>query len=172
MFGKEVAPTTGTPHIQGYIYWKNGKTMSASRNLLPKRVGFHEPAKGSYKDNWNYCSKSNNVLTNMERPEDKEANEKAIEQAKWNAMSDSEKDWHDWIFNEREVWRTHMNWKNIIESEIFKSNEKIREADPWECSHSNIIKNMKAYEESSKNIDCEACMAEPTACGAETSDIS
>lgn len=65
IFGKEVAPTTGTPHIQGYIYWKSAKTISASRKLLPQRVANHEPAKGSPEQNYFYCSKEKNFVSNM-----------------------------------------------------------------------------------------------------------
>lgn len=36
-YGEEVAPTTGTPHLQCYIYMKNGKNWSAMRKTLPAR---------------------------------------------------------------------------------------------------------------------------------------
>lgn len=71
IFGKEVAPSTGTPHIQGYIYWKNGKTIDASRKLLPRRVANHEPAKGTPDQNYIYCSKEGNFETNMPVPKPK-----------------------------------------------------------------------------------------------------
>lgn len=70
IFGKEHAPTTGTPHIQGYIYWKNGKTIEASRKLLPRRVSNHEPALGSPDQNYIYCSKEA-FETNMPEPKPK-----------------------------------------------------------------------------------------------------
>lgn len=70
IFGKEHAPTTGTPHIQGYIYWKNGKTIEASRKLLPRRVSNHEPALGSPDQNYIYCSKEA-FETNMPAPKQK-----------------------------------------------------------------------------------------------------
>lgn len=65
IFGKEIAPTTKTPHIQGYLYWKNAKTISASREMLPLRVANHEPAKGTPKQNYVYCSKEGDFITNM-----------------------------------------------------------------------------------------------------------
>ena len=36
VFGKEVAPTTGTPHLQGYIEWSKRKTLSVCRRLLSR----------------------------------------------------------------------------------------------------------------------------------------
>lgn len=59
--GKEVAPETGTPHLQGYIETENGKTASAMRALLPQ--GTHvEVAKGNRKCNRKYCCKEGDVV--------------------------------------------------------------------------------------------------------------
>ena len=35
VYGKEIAPTTGTPHLQGYVRFKSPKTMSAALKALP-----------------------------------------------------------------------------------------------------------------------------------------
>lgn len=35
-FGKEVAPGTGTPHLQGYIYFAQPKGQVAVRALIPR----------------------------------------------------------------------------------------------------------------------------------------
>lgn len=60
IFGKEIAPTTGTEHLQGYIYFKNAITFSSIKNKLPD--GSHiEAAKGSPQQNIAYCSKSGNT---------------------------------------------------------------------------------------------------------------
>ncbi len=58
IFGKEVAPTTGTPHLQGYVYFANPRMMSGVKKLLP---GAHlETAKGNEEQNFKYCSKDGN----------------------------------------------------------------------------------------------------------------
>lgn len=58
--GEEVAPTTGTPHLQGFVYWRNAKTLSATRIKLP---GCHvERARGTPAQADAYCRKT--------RPED------------------------------------------------------------------------------------------------------
>lgn len=59
VFGYETAPTTGTQHLQCYIYWKNEKTLSAARKKLPKRISKFAPR---YRDGHpdvaaNYCKK-------------------------------------------------------------------------------------------------------------------
>lgn len=55
IFGREVAPTTGTRHIQGYAYFTNALTMSALSKKLPRaRL---EQAKGNPGENREYCSK-------------------------------------------------------------------------------------------------------------------
>lgn len=36
VYGRETAPTTGTPHLQGFIYFAAGKTPSAVSRLLPR----------------------------------------------------------------------------------------------------------------------------------------
>jgi len=57
-FGKEIAPTTNTPHLQGYLYFSNARTWQSTQKLL-KRC-FCEPALGSAVQNEAYCSKADN----------------------------------------------------------------------------------------------------------------
>ncbi|AXH74447.1 MAG: putative viral replication protein [Cressdnaviricota sp.] len=53
--GEEVAPTTLTPHLQGFVYFKNAKTSSAVRLLFP---GCHvETARGTPNECDSYCRK-------------------------------------------------------------------------------------------------------------------
>lgn len=55
IYGFETAPTTGTPHLQGYFEMKNAKTESALRKKLP---GIHiTVAKGDALQNRDYCGK-------------------------------------------------------------------------------------------------------------------
>lgn len=58
IFGYEIAPTTGTKHIQGYVHFINAKCFSSMKKLIPK---IHlEPAKGNDTQNRNYCIKGGN----------------------------------------------------------------------------------------------------------------
>ncbi len=45
----------GTPHIQGFVNWKNPKTFSATKTLL--REAHIERSRGSLDDNYAYCTK-------------------------------------------------------------------------------------------------------------------
>lgn len=57
VFGREVAPTTGTPHLQGYVSFKSQATF----DQLHKRAGLERAsfrvAKGDAKSNQVYCTK-------------------------------------------------------------------------------------------------------------------
>jgi hypothetical protein len=55
IFGKEIAPTTGTPHLQGYFETKEAMTMSAVCKKI-KRISLRE-AKGNADSNDDYCGK-------------------------------------------------------------------------------------------------------------------
>lgn len=55
IYGHEIAPTTGTPHLQGYVYFNSQRTMTAVVKDVP-RISLRE-AKGSADSNFVYCSK-------------------------------------------------------------------------------------------------------------------
>lgn len=53
--GREVAPTTGTVHLQCYVHWVNPKSMARMRSLF---AGAHlSVALGTPQQNKVYCSK-------------------------------------------------------------------------------------------------------------------
>lgn len=80
IYGREIAPETQTPHLQGYVYFKHGKTFEAARRLL---IGCHiELAKGSSKQNKSYCSKGGNYIELGEQPLDN-ADKGLAEQERW-----------------------------------------------------------------------------------------
>lgn len=56
IFGKEVGES-GTPHIQGYVYFKNPKDMKGVKKILNNNKLHLEVAKGNTKQNLSYCSK-------------------------------------------------------------------------------------------------------------------
>lgn len=57
IIGKEIAPTTGTKHLQGYFYNKNAIRFSTLKTLYPKASW--RVAKGTKEQNFIYCSKEN-----------------------------------------------------------------------------------------------------------------
>lgn len=66
--GKEVG-VEGTPHIQGYLYFKNAKTWSAVKKYPPLRRAHLEVAKGDPTSNQKYCSKEGNFVEEGSLPE-------------------------------------------------------------------------------------------------------
>lgn len=67
VFGREVAPTTGTPHLQGYVYYTNPRGFSRAKSDLPS--GSHiEVTKGSAQQNYDYCSKGKDFEQFGDRP--------------------------------------------------------------------------------------------------------
>jgi len=55
IFGKEIAPETGTPHLQGYVVFNSGIRLTTLKN---KHAKMHwEAAKGNAAQNYKYCSK-------------------------------------------------------------------------------------------------------------------
>lgn len=60
IFGLETAPTTGTPHLQGYIEFTQYKRRSAVQKLIHPKAHL-EPAKGNRRQNIIYCSKSGDI---------------------------------------------------------------------------------------------------------------
>lgn len=68
-FGKEVAPTTGTPHLQGFIYFANPRSFASVLSLLPSGVHL-EVANGTPGQNKTYCEKDGEFYEQGECPLD------------------------------------------------------------------------------------------------------
>lgn len=71
--GKEVGQS-GTPHLQGFIYFFNAKTMSAVKKMNYFRRAHLEPMKGTPEQAANYCKKDGNFLESGEVPAHKSVN--------------------------------------------------------------------------------------------------
>lgn len=67
IIGKEVGDE-GTPHLQGYVEFKFGKTLTALKKINNR--AHWEIAKGNTDQNVKYCSKEGNFTTNLEVPID------------------------------------------------------------------------------------------------------
>lgn len=78
--GKEIAPSTGTPHIQGFVMWRKQKRMSQLIKAYPGMDWGHTD--GTPWENFTYCSKDGDFEEYGERPptkftRDKKAKESA-----------------------------------------------------------------------------------------------
>lgn len=68
VFGSEVAPTTGTPHFQGYVTFKNPRSISGVNKKFFGNKARLEVAKGTAEENRVYCTKDNNFVEGGEMP--------------------------------------------------------------------------------------------------------
>lgn len=59
VYGKEVAPTTGTPHLQGFIYFRDQKTLSAVKKILPRCHLSVKSEWSLFQEAAGYCKKGN-----------------------------------------------------------------------------------------------------------------
>lgn len=57
-FAEEVAPTTGTPHLQGYVHWENPRSLDSFHKATLRKTHLgdeHGRTDGSADDNRKYC---------------------------------------------------------------------------------------------------------------------
>ncbi len=98
VIGKEVG-NNGTPHLQGYVYFKSAKTMTAIKRLFGDRLHL-EVAKGNSQQNFEYCSKGGDFQEIGVRPatqaekgdKEKRRYEDAWEAAKTGCIEDIDAD--------------------------------------------------------------------------------
>jgi len=84
-YSHEVAPSTGTPHLQGFISFNSAKTKQAVIRLLP---GCHiEVMNGSIAENEAYCSKSGDLIERGEKPVSN-TNRGRAEKLRWQRAKD------------------------------------------------------------------------------------
>lgn len=77
--GKEVAPSTGRPHLQGYIYFDTARTFLSMKKAIDDRV-FLEAARGKADRNQEYTQKEGEFFEKGEKPD--QGKRKAIEEIK------------------------------------------------------------------------------------------
>lgn len=63
IFGKEVCPTTGTPHLQGYCELKSQMRLSGLKKINNRAHWKERYEHATAEDNAEYCSKSGDVFT-------------------------------------------------------------------------------------------------------------
>lgn len=69
IIGSEIAPTTGTPHLQGFVSYKSTKTLKTLKKVFSDRAHF-ENAIADDETNRTYCSKES-VLIEIGTPQTK-----------------------------------------------------------------------------------------------------
>lgn len=64
-YGHETCPTTGRKHLQGWVYWKNARSMFACRGQYKCWIAV---CKGTIDQQDEYCSKESTLTTFGKRP--------------------------------------------------------------------------------------------------------
>ena len=88
IMGKEKAPKTGTPHIQGYFYCNNAITFNTARNMTLGKCNLQK-ARGDSAQNEKYCSKEHDWESYGTRPmtqAEKGQEGKTNQQEKWKRI--------------------------------------------------------------------------------------
>jgi len=100
VIGLEVAPTTGTPHLQGYFQFKDNRTVSAVSRLVPR--AHIEVAVKSPMACCMYCIKDGQWLSNDASKVDEICQYKTPPTARLADVPDdykaSELSWSDWFW--------------------------------------------------------------------------
>jgi len=89
-FGREVAPTTGTRHLQGYIRFRDGKSLRSARRILN---GAHVEVARTIRQAIEYCHKEGDFVEFGQRPVDDDErgdNEKARWEKAWTKAKDGD----------------------------------------------------------------------------------
>lgn len=87
ILAKELGTKKQTPHIQGYVYFRNAKSVDQFKSWVNNKRVHIEPAKAGPQANLKYCSKDNNYVTNI-----KEKRYKSYEEKKKELLRDLFKD--------------------------------------------------------------------------------
>ena len=136
--GLELAPTTGTPHYQGYVYLKSARTL---KSLIKKLPGaHHEECKGSAAQNDVYCRKGG-VIVHTAGVLPKQGKRTDIDQVKEDVLAGG---------NLRSIYLTTKNFQTIrIAEGMLKFFEKPRSWKPeiiWFHGATGCGKTFAAHE--------------------------
>lgn len=107
MFGQELAPTTGTEHLQGFVVLKKQMRITELIKRIPFPIHWIV-MKGTIADNIKYCSKGQNVVS-YGCPKSKEELRVDYEILKYNDLYKWQQEVYDFIEYEKPDGRT-LHW--------------------------------------------------------------
>jgi len=138
IYGKEVAPTTGTIHLQGYVIFEKDTRLTKAINSLPH--GCHvEMAKGSSFQNITYCSKEGNVTEHGVAP----INAGKREKTDWAQVLSAAQEGRTDDIPER----IRFNFSNLIDSHRRFNITDTEEKMEWYYGTTGTGKSRRAREE-------------------------
>lgn len=89
VYGHEVAPSTGTKHLQGFLVLEKNARVSALKKLHPR--AHWEQAKGNSQQNRTYCTKEGKDIIERGTPPSDKKKQGEEEKARWEAARASAK---------------------------------------------------------------------------------
>lgn len=84
-YSHEIAPSTGTPHLQGYLHHKNALRFDSIRRWFPWHI---EIMRGSFHQNQVYCSKQDTLLKFGTEPLTQSDGARMTNQERWSAAKE------------------------------------------------------------------------------------
>lgn len=126
IYGREIASTTGTRHLQGYFRGLlcYRKTISAAGTFTHSTRGpmciwsYLMPAKGTEEDNWKYCTKSGDYVEigqKIKSLEEKIKRDKKWAQMKEDCLKMTVENFSDKYPRESVIYRNQLkNWETDL----------------------------------------------------------
>lgn len=144
IYGKEEAPETGTPHLQGYVIFNKNFRLAGVKKLSP--TAHWELARGSTEQNIVYCSKSGVVEEAGEKPMTKRQlgeQEKERWDTAWNAAKEGR--FEDVPSDIK--FRFYRAMKDIAKDHMVKPDDAEDVTGVWIYGAAGVGKSRKARED-------------------------
>lgn len=149
VYGKEIAPTTGTWHVQGYVYWSTLKSFAQVKRALPD--GAHITlARGTAQQNKDYCTKEDtNFHERGDMPAAPQSGGQAANQQRWQAAWEAAEAGRTGEIPADIRLRYHSTLKRVREEALLEAGKRPQtEAQmEWFYGPSGTGKSRKAREE-------------------------
>jgi len=159
IIGKEVGKE-GTPHLQGYICFKQKKRLTAVKKINGR--AHWEKCKGTQEDNIKYCSKDGNYITNIKI-------KKPLKILKEEQLYEWQKDIINIITDEPDDRTIHWYWEdkgNVGKTTFMKYLCAKYNAIPIEGKKNDILFCAAQFESELYIMDLERTMEEYVSYGA------
>lgn len=144
VLGKEIGED-GTPHIQGYMAFKNARTLTALKKNVNGRAHW-EVAKADSELNFKYCSKENNYIEIGERPKTQKAKGE-MEKNRWALIKDLAKEGKLDEIEPSVYIKYYRTLQSIAKDNAPMPSDADGETGAWYCGPSGAGKSRKAREE-------------------------
>lgn len=152
--GREIAPTTGTPHLQGAIVFVNQVRESYVKKIFQGKAHWDPMSpKATLEDNFNYCSKEDPQFIEIgERPDFDNAGQR--EKKRWHAIAAAAKagDWDTLLTTYPDAMILHYKGLENIQNKFGERKEKLSPTKPlserfwWVYGPAGTGKSRRAFE--------------------------